>query len=270
MLKLKRILHPSDFSRTAHTTMRYSVRLAYQLGIPLDVLHVIPGIGKATFEVMGLDLEEQNLDESHRKALSGFRELAKLNAPEHVPIRFLLGKGTLPGPVILEQAALVDSNLIVLGTHGQRAGGKVLGSVATELMQRSVCPLFMVPARMAEMPEQPIKRMLVVVSYAHLLKPVMDFSERLAELFEARLEVLKAQNGGSLDTEAITAYAKDHEAQLMIMDAPGLVGVGAPLEDRTERLVSDAPCPVALVNTCGKVFQDSRQHARNRQFVQPA
>jgi nucleotide-binding universal stress UspA family protein len=308
MMRIERVLHATDFSPTAFTAMKYSLRLARVLNVPIDVIHVVSSIGSPTFEVVDLQADESKLDEVRRNALHGFRELAKFEGAEAIPVRHLLGRGPLPGPVILAQAALVKSNFIVLGSAGQRADEGEVGSVATEIIQRSVCPVFLVPSNATESTvDEKIERVLTYVSYTHILQPLIVFSLQLARLFGAHLDILTLENGRSPEStdssslqklekrlweiveaeskketasvpyvdirlhvrpgtcpEGVLQFARELGSDLVVINAPGLVSMDAPFERNAEKIVNQAPCPVVLVNTCGKMMIGDRESRMDR------
>jgi nucleotide-binding universal stress UspA family protein len=51
-----------------------------------------------------------------------------------------------PGKVILEQAAALRVDLIVMGSHGRKAAARwILGSVAEAVVRHAPCPVLVVP-----------------------------------------------------------------------------------------------------------------------------
>lgn len=302
MLTIQRILHATDFSSTAKTAFQYAARLAHKLKIPLDVLHVLPGLGPARFQEVNPSGDDTSLEEGVRRILAEFRALAEAGIPDGVVVRYLIGRGPLPAPVILEEASHSESNVIVLGAHGQRSNTTpFLGSVAAELMQRSTCPVLMVPRSVTnEAVDEKIESVLTFVSFSHFLQPVIKFALILARLFEARLDVLAltetrsmrtddqedsettrnlekhlwnvvesqgAETGeaipldairlhlqSTIDVESILRFAREHNSDLFVVEAPGLGPIESPAERMLESIVNQSPCPVMLVNTCGKVF----------------
>ncbi len=150
MTTFSRILYATDFSPTAKTAFQYASRLAHKLNIPLHVLHVLPGIGPSRFETVDLAAEDATVDEARRDTIAAFRGLASGGVPG-VIVQFMVGRGPLPAPVILEEAARTESSMIILGAHGQHVKEtQSLGSVAAELMQRSTCPVLLVPTGVEE------------------------------------------------------------------------------------------------------------------------
>lgn len=314
MLQINRVLHATDFSTSSRSAAKYALLLANRLHVPLDIVHVISGIGASTiFEYAPADLAA-DASESDRSISEGFESLRTLAQRSDVPVRFLSGRGPLPGPVILEEAKKATANLIVLGAHG---GGEAevdeLGSVATDIVRRSTCPVMVIPAHVTEgAADERIERVVTFISFAHLLEPVVVFAAEFARLFEAHLDVLAATNGNAAGAETssdaierrlwhileknaasigsgepaqngqrpyrdlqlhtmagdsvdqILQFARDRKSDLLILEAPGLGSHESPFEQMAEEIVGRAPCPVILVNTCGRIFGKARSKPRSR------
>ncbi len=63
-----------------------------------------------------------------------------------INLREVLVKVGVPAEVIIEQAKLTGSDLIVLGSHGQQAYcGGVLGSVVSKVLQTAPVAVHMIP-----------------------------------------------------------------------------------------------------------------------------
>lgn len=203
MMSIHRVLHATDFSQTSNTAFLYAGRLAHRLNVPLHVLHVLPGLVPSRCEEVDIRRSEVGSVPAQRKVVAAFRDLPTGGLPTGVDVHFFIGRGSLPGPTILEEAARFDDSIIVIGAHGLHvAETPTLGSVAAEIMQRSTCPVFMVPAHVREdAVDEEYRSVLTFVSYAHLMQPVIRFAFKLARLFEARLDVLvmttESPRGGS-------------------------------------------------------------------------
>ena len=52
----------------------------------------------------------------------------------------------VPSDVIIAQTGIRDSDMVVLGSHGQHAyRGGLMGSVVTKVLQLSSVPVYMIP-----------------------------------------------------------------------------------------------------------------------------
>lgn len=166
--------------------MAYCVVLARLLEVRVDVLHVVPGMGPIRILVYGSE------GASREPFREGSDALRKMATEAGVETRFLVGRGPLPGPVILEEAKSEGANLIVLGARGVGdAQPNQLGSVSTDIVRRSTCPVLIIPPHVREATvDEKLDRIVTVVSYAHLIEPMIVVAADLAGLLGSRLDVL--------------------------------------------------------------------------------
>jgi nucleotide-binding universal stress UspA family protein len=130
MFPIKTILHPTDFSETSEHAFRLACSLARERGARLVVLHVVPTSLSAEQRGFGEDIEE---------------ELSRVSMPDaNVDVERRLEEGD-PTRVILRVARELNSDLIVLGSHGRTGFGRLLmGSVAEQLLREACCPVLTV------------------------------------------------------------------------------------------------------------------------------
>jgi nucleotide-binding universal stress UspA family protein len=148
VIKLKKVLVPTDFSESARQALRYGMSFAKEYGAELLLLHVVENltVGYAS------DLFPVPMAEVFQE-ISGYAkaELAKLGeeargrglaVQEHV----VQGK---PSAEIIRFAAANAIDIIVLGTHGKGMLDQALfGSTTERVVRRAPCPVLTV--RMAE------------------------------------------------------------------------------------------------------------------------
>jgi nucleotide-binding universal stress UspA family protein len=148
MIKLARILVPTDFSESARHALTYGVSFAREYTAELVLLHVVEmlPVGYATdlFPVpMGEVFEELS---AHAR-----KELALLHdeiAKRDVKVRVLLRQGR-PAPEIIAAAREETIDMIVLGTHGRGVLDKALfGSTTERVVRGAPCPVL--TCRLAE------------------------------------------------------------------------------------------------------------------------
>ena len=141
MIKLDRILVPTDFSDGSERALIYGVELAKRFAGELHVVHVaqhpaIGGLYAASFPQESLAPEE-----------FGRQQLEALEVPEEdqvsrVQRRVLLGA---PFVEIVRYARENDVDLIVIGTHGQTGIVHMLmGSVAEKVVRKAPCAVLAV------------------------------------------------------------------------------------------------------------------------------
>jgi nucleotide-binding universal stress UspA family protein len=134
MLPIKTILHPTDFSDLSDAAFRTACALAGDHGSRLVVLHVVPP-PQSHGEVIARR-QGEGYHEDLRRLLERVRpEDAALSVERR------LEDGD-PAETILRVAREEAADLIVLGTHGRGALGKMLlGSVAEQVVRRAPCPV---------------------------------------------------------------------------------------------------------------------------------
>ena len=146
MARIRRILHPSDFSKASGAAFVKAVELAKSNRAELAVLHVLAppmtimaGDGYVSPQVY------EDLDQSARAYAS--KELASLVAKaKKVGVR---AKPVLRDGIAHEQIARAArsprADMIVIGTHGRTGLAKLfLGSVAGRVVATAKCPVMTV------------------------------------------------------------------------------------------------------------------------------
>ncbi len=153
-VKIKRVLHPTDFSESSAHALEYAVAFAREFGARIHLLHVIEDVAHALYfdmlqtppvtDIFG-ELKrqaEKELDRIERESCAG------------LDVERLVCKG-VPFHEIVRTARELEVDVIVLGTHG-RTGIKhmLFGSVAERVVRKAPCPVLSVrhPDHEFEMP----------------------------------------------------------------------------------------------------------------------
>ncbi len=148
MKRIRRILHPTDFSSASRPALAWAVDLAKRTKASLTLVHVmtpvVPMVGEGYVSPQAwADLQRQ-------MRARGQRELDKHAARARkagVRATALLLEGT-PADRIVRAARSRRADLIVMGTHGRGALAKLfLGSVAERVIGTTPCPVLTVRAR---------------------------------------------------------------------------------------------------------------------------
>ncbi len=133
------ILVATDFSDTAEQALDYAIALAGKLGAKIYLLNAI---GLPTFGVvpeLGVAATSTMIDgmvADNQKALD---KLIAAKAP--TKLHALMRTGD-PRDLIVDTAAEVGADLIVMGTHGRRGVTRaLLGSVAEGVLRHATCPV---------------------------------------------------------------------------------------------------------------------------------
>jgi nucleotide-binding universal stress UspA family protein len=137
MLPVRTILHPTDFSECSEAAFQVACSLAKGYQGRLIVIHVMPSelvssrvIGGPTPNLYRAELEER---------------LHRYEVPDlGLVVEHHLREGD-PNAEILRAAEEFHCDMIVLGTHGRTAIGRLLmGSVAEAILHGAQCPVLIV------------------------------------------------------------------------------------------------------------------------------
>jgi nucleotide-binding universal stress UspA family protein len=144
VIKLKKVLLPTDFSDSARHALRYGMSFAKEYGAELVLLHVVENltVGYAS------DLFPVPMAEVFQE-ISGYAktELAKLGEEARsrgLTVREEVVQGK-PSAEIIRFASENEIDMIVLGTHGKGMLDQALfGSTTERVVRRSPCPVLTV------------------------------------------------------------------------------------------------------------------------------
>lgn len=138
---IRTILCPTDFSAGAESALRHALFFARTFGARLCLVHVDDA---SSMELPGTSGLEEDRRVRSRAELDA---LAQRHADQGVEIEVELLHGA-PHEAIVAHAAVVDADLVVLGTHGRTGLERVLvGSVAERVVRH--CPAPVVTVRSA-------------------------------------------------------------------------------------------------------------------------
>ena len=144
MIKLKKVLVPTDFSESARHALTYATSFALEYRAELTLLHVVENltVGYAS------DLFPVPMQEVFQE-ISGYAktELAKLGAlarEKGLTVVEQVAQGK-PSAEIIRFARESEIDMIVLGTHGKGMLDQALfGSTTERVVRRAPCPVLTV------------------------------------------------------------------------------------------------------------------------------
>jgi universal stress protein A len=144
VIKLKKVLVPTDFSEGARQALRYGMSFAKEYGAELLLLHVVENltVGYAS------DLFPVPMAEVFQE-ISGYAktELAKLGDEARargLTVKEQVAQGK-PSAEIIRFASEQEIDVIVLGTHGKGMLDQALfGSTTERVVRRAPCPVLTV------------------------------------------------------------------------------------------------------------------------------
>ena len=210
MLKIRNVLFPTDRTAWSKSVFEHAVFYAGQHDARLHVLTVT--WGKAD-EMLATTPPED--DDAFR---AGLREIASAAGVELVETEVQVFS---PDTGILDYAAEIDADLIVMATHGRRGlSHAFIGSVAESVVRRAACPV--VTARpSAPYHDVAAKRILVPLDFSAYARRALAHARELQQITGAELHLIHV-------LQTLPAYG--------ILDAP----VEPEMLSETERVAAES------------------------------
>ena len=253
MSPITHVLSPIDFSETSRHAVDQAVAIARWYHARLTALHVYPVM---FMPVPALPAPQDRIPESELKRVRGdaaaFLEdadTAGLNADVVVRV----GQAARQ---ILESAAALPADLIVMGTHG--VGGferLVLGSVTEKVLRKATCPVLTVPPHAHTTARLPFERVLCAVDFSPWSDAALELASSLARESGAALDLVHVIEWPWSEPPApALAELPPHQADALGEFRRYLVaGASARLESLVSGAVRDR-CPVAIHVAHGKPY----------------
>lgn len=235
MLRIRKILFPTDFSETADHAFTWAVWLAEEYGAELLMLHalVLHAADPADPDHRFPDLGEAH-EALSRWADDRMRAVLEGHDPADVPVRTEQRRGISPGPTIVEHAREREADLVVMGTHGRRGlRHMLLGSVAEEVVRTAERPVLTVPRESEGRRAGRVDSILVPVDFSEHAGAALSHARHLAMTAGARLDVLHVLETVAYP-DAYLAFATPSPADDASPDA---------VRSELERMVAAAPGP---------------------------
>ena len=147
-----KILFPTDFSHSSENAFIYSLKLAERLRATITVLHVYEVLELHTWVEKSTDMRDLNEKvtlsefELFKARIEGLKRIAVENHLEGIDVNYSLKESDYVVEAILDEAGASSADIIVIGTTGAKGIREIFfGSVASKVMEKSACPVFIVP-----------------------------------------------------------------------------------------------------------------------------
>ncbi|HEY5544685.1 MAG TPA: universal stress protein [Gemmatimonadaceae bacterium] len=224
MIVFKQILCPIDFSENATRALAHAAALARWYDAQLTMIHVVPVFEdnmQSSFPFKGDDgrtpyapVRADVLEQMRRSAEQA--SAAALNPT-------LLAEEGRTHAAIIDRAAALHADLLVVGTHGRGGFNRLLlGSVAEKVVRTAPCPVLTVPPSVAHATAPQ-------VVFKNILCPI-DFSPSSLKAFEYALDLGRQANG------CVTTL---HALEYMDEEEPG-EHVDASIRQYRQHVIDDA------------------------------
>jgi nucleotide-binding universal stress UspA family protein len=263
LLTLKSIVVATDLDEASKPALRTAARLAPLAGASLHLLHVA---------------EESSSDDRDR--LREYFRDAIPDAPEPDGVEVIVGSAA---DSIVEYAALVGADAVILGPHRRGGAAGEMGSTAARVVDAAPCPCLVAATEL----NLPLERVVapidlseaaggalsVALSWASALRPrgaeahltALHFAPAPAsptvdqEVHEevqrararaggaAHVEIHEKIAPGGEPAEGILHAAATAQADLLVMGTRGATGAAAGLGSVSAAVARATPCPLLLV-----------------------
>jgi nucleotide-binding universal stress UspA family protein len=266
MIEIRQILCPIDFSGHSRRALDHAIAIARWYEAKVTALYVFSpapvaafGPGPVVFEPIVLTALDRD------QLLADTKAFAEAEGAPGITIDVAVREGNTAGE-ILEQAASMNADLLVIGTHGRSGVERlVLGSVAEKVLRKATCPVLTVPTHSPDaVPVGPIlyKRILCPVDFSDASLNALKYATSMAQEADGQLTVLhvvahefeNADDMASIVSDAgmtIDSFVKQREEAL---------------RRRLQEAVATAPefCSVESLMTHGKPWRDVLRIATER------
>lgn len=147
MFKIHAILCPVDFSDASRKAVQYAREFASNMGASVYLLNVVEPRPMAVDITLNYVPLEEDLEKAAGEDLDIIlQEFLVAGLKAECAIEF----GN-PSDVILEKAAELDVNLLIMGSHGKKGLSRlIMGSVAETVVRKANCPVLIVKAEEKE------------------------------------------------------------------------------------------------------------------------
>jgi nucleotide-binding universal stress UspA family protein len=263
MIRIRRILCPIDFSECSRRALDHALALAKWYDATLTVFHVCAPVPVSAYATVASMIPASQVGgEDLSDVRQAMQKFAAIEEGTRVPVGFEIGEGHAANEIIAAADA-VDTDLIVLGTHGRSGFERfVLGSVTEKVLRKAGCPVLTVPPRLTEAASiAPVtfKRILCAVDFSECSMRGLEYATSLAQEANAQLTVLYV-------VEPLPSVPGDYESAVAGLK-PLREYVAAAAEEGRELLRHAIPddvrtyCQVETVEKIGKPYREILQLA---------
>jgi nucleotide-binding universal stress UspA family protein len=267
MIEIRRILCPIDFSEHSRRALDHAVAIARWYEAAVTVLHVFSPVTVAAVGAAPVVFEPMVLAPVDRdRLLADTRAFAAAESAPGVAIEAAIREGRT-ATAILEQAASMRADLLVIGTHGRSGFDRLLvGSVAEKVLRKASCPVLTVPKGLPDaVPSGPVlyKRILCPVDFSDSSLHALKYATSMAQEADGQLTVLH-----------VVAHEFENAADMASIVSDAGITIGSFVKQREEALrrrlqeaVATAPefCSVESLITHGKPWREVLRIAAERQ-----
>lgn len=197
MLKVERILCPTDFSDFSERAFDYGLSLARQYNAQLYLLHIVRPVIIGYPEYAIPDSVNEFYGELREHAEEQLREFAKVHNKGGVHTTVVVEEGVVTESILdFAQENAVD--MIVMGTHGRRGLQRLtLGSVTERVLRKAACPVLAVrrPAHDFVVPGSKVEpvhldKIMLCSDFSEYSERALQYAVSLATEYKSELSLV--------------------------------------------------------------------------------
>ncbi len=192
MIKINKILFPTDFSICSDQALEHAMYLADKYKAELHVINVMILFDKYSYldskDLPEADEINNRVDKKFNEQLNKFNEKYVLDEMKIIKTQV---RGISEAPAILEYASDNDVDLIIMGTHGRRGVKHMfLGSVAEEVVRHAVRPVFTIRELETHKPPAKYNNILAPIDFSDNSKKTIQYVREIAKNYDAKIQLL--------------------------------------------------------------------------------
>ena len=192
MLKIRRVLFPTDFSDCSEQAFPYALLFAETHDAELHLFHaLVLHSDDPHHPAHRFPDSERVFAELHETVDAVLADTAAGHEAHEIKIERVTRRAVSTLPAVLDYAEECGADLIVTGTHGRGVLGRVvLGSVVREIVRLAPCPVLTVRQREPAVALHRIDRIIAPVDFSPHSALAVAYGRELATELDAELEVV--------------------------------------------------------------------------------
>jgi nucleotide-binding universal stress UspA family protein len=180
------ILCPVDFSDSSRAAIKQAVAVAGFYKTRITALHVLSPLSFAVHGVAAAAMDDVGIE--HLRRLTAAELAAATRCGIGVDVLVDVGQAAA---TILDRAATLAADMVVMGTHGTSGFQHILlGSVTEKVLRTARCPVLTVPPHSHCRSELPFRSVLCSVDFSEASMDAVRFALSLSQESGARLTLL--------------------------------------------------------------------------------
>ncbi|MBL1211876.1 MAG: universal stress protein [Ignavibacteriae bacterium] len=192
MIRIEKILFPTDFSICSDQVLEHAVYLADKYNAELHIVNVLILFHKySPIDSIDLPDEKKYTDRIDIQIREQLNKLSSDYNLDNIKIVKKQVRGISEAPAILEYASDIDADLIIMGTHGRRGVKHLfLGSVAEEVVRQADMPVFTIRELEKPKPITHYNNILAPIDFSDHSKKTIQYVRRIAKNYDAKIQLL--------------------------------------------------------------------------------